>query len=190
MRTRTLSLLALGLLSGLLGSWVQAEEFIFSFTTSSFRGGPSVEASGVLSGDSLGGNEWQITGVQGTMNGLPLMLAPTTDEGIPDFIFYTGAGSGGYRYGFPFDLSGVGLANGQVSVLLACGSISYFEPDCEMLAPPPYGTSGLNFTYTQASEPTTLALLMLGVAAVALQGLRRGFGRGQRLLLAAAGQAT
>ena len=173
MRTTQATLLFFTVLAGTLAASAYGEDFVFTFSTTELRGGPSLQASGVLMGDSLGGNEWQITAVTGTMAGLPLMLSGATPEGIPDSIFYTGAGSGGYNLGFPFDLSGLGLSNGQLSVILACGSISHFEPDCEMLAP--LGTSNLNFTYTQAPEPATLALLSVGLAGLGWSALRRRF---------------
>lgn len=171
MRTRTLTLLAFVLLGTLLTVRSYSEDFVFSFEASPLRGGPFLQGSGVLMGDSLGGNEWQITAATGTMGGLPLMLSGATDQGIPDNILYTGAGSGGYRLGFPFDLSGLGLSNGQLAVILDCGSISYVQPDCEMFTPS--GISGLSFTFTQVPEPATLALLGVGLAMLALRGRRR-----------------
>lgn len=171
MRTKTLPVLAFSLLGALLAAGAHGEDFLFSFEASPLRGGPFLQGSGVLVGDSLGGNEWQITAASGTMGGLPLMLSGATDQGIPDNILYTGAGSGGYRMGFPFDLSGLGLSNGQLAVILDCGSISYTQPDCEMFTPT--GISGLNFTFTQVPEPATFGLLSVGLALLALRSLRR-----------------
>lgn len=171
MRTNALALLFLTLLSAVPAA--HGEEFVFKFNSYTFTGGPTVQASGVFTGTWLSGNEWQITAVQGSMDGRPLVLGGTTDQGVPDFLFYTGRGSGGYGYGFPFDLSGVGLSNGALDILLACGSISYTQPDCEMLAPYPYDTSGLNFTYSQVPEPAMLELLVGGLLALGMCGRRR-----------------
>jgi len=173
MKTRAIPLLAFSLLGALLAASAHSEEFVFNFNSYTFHGGPTVQAAGVFTGYWLTGNQWQLTAVQGTMNGGPLTLAATTDEGVPDFLFYTGLGSGGYNYGFPFDLSGVGLSNGQISVILACGSISYYLPDCELEAPYPYDTSGLDFSYKQVPEPATLNLFAVSLVALALCGRRR-----------------
>jgi PEP-CTERM motif len=173
MKTPAFRLVAFSLLAVLLAVTAHGEEFVFNFNSYIIHGGPTVQGSGVFTAHWLTGNEWQITGVQGTMNGGPLTLAATSDEGVPDFLFYTGLGSGGYNYGFPFDLSGVGLSNGQISVILACGSISYYLPDCELEAPYPYDTNGLDFSYQQVPEPAVLNLVAVGLVALAVCGQRR-----------------
>jgi PEP-CTERM motif len=149
-----------------------AEDFPFTIGGSSFGGGPSVQITGIMTGHWLTGNEWLITGVQGTMNGLPVMLSGT-GYGIPDDILYTGAGwtyvgppELGSVGGFPLDQYGLGFSNGQTSVLFSCGSISYFQPDCEMAGAYGYGPAAI--TFTQVPEPPILALLMLGFSAAGL----------------------
>jgi hypothetical protein len=154
------------------------------YTHITFSGG-GLTGQGVLDG-YLSNSEFQIVSARGVFDSLPFTLTPSppppgTQVGPFDNILY--AGAGGYAgTGFPFDMYGLGLTTSQFTFQLACGSISYETPTCEMLGPYPYfGDHGfylLNFAYTpfaplSAPEPTTLSLLCLGLAAAGLVRLRR-----------------
>jgi hypothetical protein len=168
MRTRHwLWCIAGTLLSAGFAPGASAGQEVFDF----FFGGDGATGSGVFQADCATG-VCQVESAHGTFQSLPFTLTASVPGFATDNIFYDNGG-------FPFDIGGMGLATSQYSIALACGSIDYETPTCELI-PSVYlnipgwrGYALLNFQAVQVPEPGPAPLWCLGFAALTLTALRR-----------------